>query len=145
MLGREQVGRPYPEIGVPEHHHGLSHHRAQPELLAKLAKINAYHVELFTHFLDKLRSTPDGDGSLLDHTLLVYGAGLSDSNEHSHVDLPLIVVGNASSRSGGRHLQCPHDTPMANLLLTLLDKVGIAPERFGDSTGRLELEPLSGV
>jgi hypothetical protein len=143
MLGRELVGRAYPEIGVPEHHHGISHHRDDPELLAKLTKINTYHVDLFTYFLEKMRSTPDGDGNLLDHTMLLYGAGLGDPNQHSHVDLPLVLVGGAAHRDGGRHLAYPIDTPMANVLLTMLDKVGIPAERYGDSTGRLDVETLS--
>jgi hypothetical protein len=143
MLGRELVGRPYPELGVPESHHGLSHHRDDPALLAKLAKINTYHVQLFTHFLEKLRSTPDGDGSLLDHSMLLYGGGLSNPNDHAHHDLPLVLVG--GQHHGGRHLGYPKETPMMNLLLAMMDKVGVPVERYGDSTGRLEFEPLSGL
>jgi hypothetical protein len=145
MMGRELGGRPYPEIGVPESHHGLSHHRDDPQNLTKLAKVNAYHVELFTYFLDKLRETADGDGTLLDHSLLLYGGGLSNPNEHGHTDLPLVLVSSTQGRSEGRHLRQPLDTPMMNLLLAMLDKVGVNIEQHGDSTGRLAIEPLSGV
>jgi hypothetical protein len=145
MLGRELVGRAYPELGVPESHHGLSHHRDDPLNLEKLAKINTYHVELFRGFVEKLRSTPDGDGTLLDRVLLLYGAGLSNPNEHAHTDLPLMLVGGAGGLNGGRHLRYPKGTPMMNLLLAMLDRVGVPLDKYGDSTGRLQLEPLSGV
>ena len=148
MLGRELNGRAYPEIGIPDSHHGLSHHRYDPEKLAQLAKINTYHVSLFPHFLDELANTPDGDGSLLDHSLLMYGASLSDSNKHSHFDLPLLLVGGGAGQlKGGRHLQYPRDTPMTNLLVSQLDKAGVRlDDGLGDSTGRLvELAPLASV
>ena len=148
MLGRELNGRAYPEVGIPDSHHGLSHHRDDPEKLAQLTKINTYHVTLFKHFLETLETTPDGDGSLLDHSLLLYGAALSDSNKHLHYDLPLTLVGASGGQmKGGRHLQYPKDTPMANLLVSMLDKAGIAPDDgLGDSTGRLtQMEPLSEV
>jgi hypothetical protein len=145
MMGRELGGRSYPELGVPVNHHGLSHHRDDLESLAKLARINAYHVQLFSEFVSKLRSTPDGDGSLLDHTTLLYGAGLSNPNEHSHVDLPLAVVGGRPGRTAPVHIGAPADTPMMNLLLALLDRVGVPIEKYGDSSGRLTIEPLSGV
>ncbi|MBM61562.1 MAG: hypothetical protein CL484_01290 [Acidobacteria bacterium] len=148
MLGRELNGRAYPEIGIPESHHGLSHHRDDPTKLAQLAKINAYHVSLFRHFLDQLENTPDGDGSLLDHSLLLYGAALSDSNKHLHFDLPLLLVGGGAGQlQGGRHLQYPRDTPMTNLLVSQLDKAGVRlDDGLGDSTGRLvELAPLASV
>jgi hypothetical protein len=145
MLGRELVGRPYPELGVPESHHGLSHHRDDPQNLAKLAKINTYHIDLFAKFVEKLKSTPEGDKTLLDNSLLLYGAGLSNPNEHAHTDLPLLLVGGAGGLRGGRHLQFPQGTPMMNLLLSMLDRVGLPVEQYGDSTGRLELEPLPGV
>lgn len=139
MLGRELNGRAYPELGIPDSHHGLSHHRDDPVKLAQLAKINAYHVSLFADFLSELASTPDGDGSLLDHSLLLYGAALSDSNTHSHLDLPLLLVGGAAGRlRGGRHLQYPRETPMTNLLVSQLDKAGVRlDDPLGDSTGRL--------
>ena len=143
MLGRELGGRSYPELGIPMNHHGLSHHRDDPENLANLAKINTYHVELFTTFVDKLRSTPDGDGSLLDHVRLLYGGGISNPNQHEHFDLPIALVGGAG-RSGGRHLEVA-ETPLANLLLAMLDWAAVPVDQLGDSTGRLRVEPLSGV
>jgi hypothetical protein len=117
----------------------LSHHRDDPLKLAQMAKINTYHVSLFAHFLDELATTPDGDGSLLDHSLLMYGASLGDSNKHSHFDLPLLLVGGAAGQlKGGRHLQYPRDTPMTNLLVSQLDKAGVRiADGLGDSTGRL--------
>jgi hypothetical protein len=140
MLGREVSSRTFPEIGLTEPHHGLSHHRDDAKQLEKLAKLNTYQVQLFASFLDKLRSTPDGDGSLLDHSMLLYGAGLSNPNIHSHIDLPLAVVGGGTGQlKGGRHLRYPLDTPVTNLLLSMLDKTGVSVERLGDSTGRLEL------
>ena len=148
MLGRELNGRAYPEIGIPDSHHGLSHHRYDPEKLAQLAKINTYHVSLFAHFLDELANTPDGDGSLLDHSLLMYGASLSDSNKHLHFDLPLLLVGGGAGQlKGGRHLQYPRDTPMTNLLVSQLDKAGVRLDNgLGDSTGRLvEMAALANV
>jgi hypothetical protein len=148
MLGRELNGRAYPEIGIPDSHHGLSHHRYDTTKLAQLAKINTYHVSLFTHFLDALANTPDGDGSLLDHSLLMYGASLSDSNKHSHFDLPLLLVGGGAGQlKGGRHLQYPRDTPMTNLLVSQLEKAGVRlDEGLGDSTGRLvELAALADI
>ena len=144
MLGRELGGRAYPELGVPVNHHGLSHHQDDPEKIADLAKINTYHVDLFAYFLDKLRSTPEGDGSLLDHAVLLYGGGLGDPNQHSHLNLPLALVGSTPQKRG-RHLQYSEETPLTNLLLAMLDKVGVPAKRHGDSTGRLELEPLSSV
>ncbi len=138
MVGRELGGRTYPHIGVPDGHHGLSHHRNNPESLVKLAKINTHHVELFTHFLELLQTTPDGDGSLLDTSLVLYGGGLGDSNDHAHFDLPVAVVGGKETGwRGGRHLRYPKDTPMTNLLVSMLDKVGLPAEQFGDSTGQL--------
>jgi len=138
MVGRELGGRTYPQIGVPEGHHGLSHHRNNPDSLVKLAKINTYHVELFTRFLERLQTTPDGDGSLLDSSLVLYGGGLGDSNDHAHFDLPVAVVGGKGTGwRGGRHLRYPKDTPMTNLLVSMLDKVGLPAEQFGDSTGQL--------
>ena len=143
MLGRELGGRAYPELGVPVNHHGLSHHQDNLEKLADLAKINTYHVQMFAYFLEKLQSTPEGDGTLLDHVVLLYGGGISNPNQHSHVDLPLALVGGTPQKRG-RHLQYS-ETPLANLLLAMLDKVGVSVDQHGNSTGRLELEPLSGV
>ena len=143
MLGRELNFRTYPEIGITEGHHGLSHHSDDPNKLARYAKLNTYQAQLFASFLEKLRATPDGDGNLLDHSMFLYGAALSNPNLHAHYDLPLAVVG--GGLKGGRHLAFPADTPMTNLLLAMLDKSGIPAETLGDSTGRLNLEPLSGL
>ena len=141
MLGRELNFRSYPEIGITEGHHGLSHHSDNPAQMARYAKVNVYQAQLFASFLEKLRSTPDGDGTLLDHSLFLYGAGLSNSNLHTHYDLPLRVVGGGFK--GGRHVVYPTETPMTNLLLSMLDRAGVPAETLGDSTGRLEPEPLS--
>ncbi len=140
MSGHELSGRTYPEIGVPDAHHPLSHHRGVPDALAKLTKINRYHVDLFAAFVEKLRGTPDGDGSLLDHMVLMYGAGMSDSNAHSPYNLPIVLLGGgAGTLRGGRHVSFDERdrTPLANLHVTLLDKLGAPVERIGDSTGPL--------
>jgi Protein of unknown function (DUF1552) len=144
MYGREQTGRPYPQIGIPDPHHQLSHHQGDPAKLEKCTRIQTYHVTLFAGYLEKLRSTPDGDGSLLDHMIVVYGAGLSNSDRHSHGPLPTLVLGGgAGTIAGGRHLVYPDDTPLANLHVTLLDRLGVPVERLGDSTGRFnELSEL---
>jgi hypothetical protein len=138
MMARELSQRSYPQIGVPDPHHATSHHQDNPEKLAKLVKIQNYHLTLVTRFLDKLRATPDGDGNLLDHTVLLYGSCLSNSNIHNHNPLPTLLVGGGAGRlKGGRHLKYPENTPMANLLLTVLNKVGVPVEKVGDSTGTL--------
>ena len=144
MFGRELGGRPYPELGIPEGHHSASHHGNRPEDMLRLAKLNAYHVDLFAYFLKRLQSTPEGDGTLLDHSLMLYGAGLSDSQLHTHIDVPLAVVGGGSGQlKGGRHLAVDGNPPMSNLLVSILDKVGVHPDRLGDSTGRLDFsDPL---
>ena len=141
MMGREITGRTYAEIGVPDAHHPISHHQKDPDKLAKLTKINQYHVQLFSKFLERLRTTPDGDGSLLDHSMIVYGAGMSDSNSHGSKNLPILLVGGDAGR-GGRHIRYQEDTPLANLHLSLLDKMGIPVETLGHSTGRLVLDLL---
>jgi hypothetical protein len=144
LLSREVSPRTYTEIGIPDPHHGLSHHQNNPVSMEKLAKINTFHVEQLAYFLGKLQATADGDGTLLDHLTLLYGCGISDSNQHTHDNLPILVIGGgAGSIAGGRHLRVKKDTPLTNLQLTLLDKVGVPLEQLGDSTGRLEL--LSGV
>ena len=143
MLGREITGRTYAEIGVPDAHHPISHHQRDPERFVKLTKINTYHVSLFAEFLDKLHKTPDGDGSLLDHVTLIYGAGMADSNAHASKNLPIVLVGGGAK--GGRHLKFAEETPFANLHLTLMDRMGVQIDTLGHSTGRLPLEPLSGV
>ena len=140
MSGHELSGRTYPQIEVPDAHHPLSHHRGVGESLRKLTKINRYHVSLFAGFVEKLRSTPDGDGSLLDHMILMYGAGMSDSNAHSPYNLPIVLLGGAAGQlAGGRHVAYPERdrTPLANLHVSLLDKLGAPVERIGDSTGPL--------
>ena len=144
QLARESSTRSYPQIGVPDSHHPVSHHRWNPEKLAKLAKINAYHVSLFASLLGKLKATPDGDGTLLDHTLYMLGSGMGNPDAHTHTNLPIIVAGGGTG-SGGRHIRYAEPTPMTNLLLTLLDKVGVHLDSFADSTGRVDelQEPLS--
>jgi hypothetical protein len=140
MLGRELNFRTYPEIGVTEGHHGLSHHQDRPEQIAKYAKVGVYQAQLFAGFLEKLQSTSEGDGTLFDHSLFVYGASLSNPNTHAHTDLPLLVVGGRDSRiEGNRHLVFRGQKPMTNLLLSLLDRVGVHADTLGDSNGRIEL------
>ena len=139
MVGREGSLRVYPEIGVPDPHHPLTHHRDNPEWIEKVTQINCLHTELFAYFLGKLKSTPDGDGTLLDHTMIVYGSGLSDGNRHTHEDLPVLLAGRGGGTlKPGRHLRYPAKTPMTNLYLSLLDRMGVQPESVGDSTGKLE-------
>ena len=144
MVSREYSGRTYPEIGVPEAHHPTSHHQNDPDKLAKLTRINTFHTTLLSYFLNALETTPDGDGSLLDHLTLLYGGGLSDGNRHSSENLRILLLGRgAGQRKGGRHVRCPDRTPMSNLHVTLLDQVGVPVERFGTSTG--ELDTLSAI
>lgn len=146
QLARETSNRTYPEIGVPDPHHPLSHHGNDPEKIARMAVINAHHVSLFAYFLDRLRNTPDGDGSLLDHSALLYGSGIGDPNVHDHTDLPIIVAGGAvGGLRHGRHIRYERPTPLANLHLTLLDKVGVGIDSFADSNGRAHelFTPLS--
>jgi len=143
MLGRETSSRSFPEIGLSAPHHGMSHHGNKAEDIQKYAKVNVYYTQQFAYFLEKLQATPDGDGTLFDRTLLLYGAGLSNGNEHSHLDLPLLVAGGNALLNGGRHLECRLHTPMANLLVSMLDKVGVGVDRIGDSTGPLGLEGIS--
>src|ERR1700681_4935287 len=126
MLGKGQSARPYPQIGVPEAHHPLSHHNDMPELIAHMSKINRYHTTLFSQYLAKLRATPDGDGSLLDHMTILYGSGISNSTRHSGENLPLLVVGGGAGRiKGGRHITYPEKPTIANLLVTLMDKMDV--------------------
>ena len=146
MIGKEQSARPYPQIGVPEAHHPLSHHNNVPELVARMSKINRYHTELFSGYLAKLRATSDGDGSLLDHMTILYGTGLSNSTRHSGVGLPLMLVGGGAGRlPSGRHLTYTDEPSMANLLVTLMDKMDVPVERLGGSTGALPIETLTGL
>ena len=146
MIGKEQSARPYPQIGVPEAHHPLSHHSNVPELIARMSKINRYHAELFANYVGRLRATPDGDGSLLDHMTILYGAGISNSNAHSGDNLPLVLVGGGAGKlKGGRHLQYENKPLMANLLVTLMDKLEVPVDHLGGSTGHLQIDTLSGV
>src|SRR5499427_9373473 len=146
MIGKEQSARPYPQIGVPEAHHPLSHHNDVPALVAHMSKINHYHTELFSKYLARLRAAPDGDGSLLDHMTILYGSGISNSTRHSGDNLPLLVVGGGSGTlKGGRHLTYNDKPTMANLLVTLVDKMGLPVDKIGGSTGALPLDTLSGV
>ena len=139
QLARETSNRTYPEIGVPDAHHPTSHHANDPLKLEKLAKINAFHVSLFGYYLEKLSSTPDGDGSLLDHCVLLCGSGMGNPDIHDHLNLPILVAGGAAGRlRGGLHIEYKEPAPLANLHLTLLDKVGVRLDSFGDSTGRIE-------
>lgn len=146
QLARETSNRTYPEIGVSDPHHPLTHHNNDPEKIAKVAKINQFHVTLFAEFLKNLAATPEGDGSLLDHVLYLYGSGMGNPNIHNHVDLPIIVAGGAAGNMrGGRHIRYESATPLANLHLTLLDKVGVRLDSFADSDGKLDdlFAPLS--
>lgn len=140
LMGRETSPRTFEQIGVPEQHHSCSHHIDNPELMARKAKIDQYHVALFGQFLEKLKATPDGDGNLLDHSMILYGGGLGNGNLHDHVNLPVLVAGRgAGALGGGLHLNYPDNTPMANLLLSILDKAGVpTPEKIGDSTEHLK-------
>lgn len=140
QVGHEMSNQPYPDLGISDPYHPLTHHQGDPEKIAKALRVNIFHAELFAYLLEKLRSTPDGDGSLLDHSMLVYGSGLSDGNKHLPVDLPVLLVGGGAHRiRGNRHLRYPKGTPLMNLYLTLLDKLEIPLERFGDSNGKLDL------
>ncbi len=144
MYGREQTGRPYPHIGVPEPHHPLTHHQADPVKMEKCTRIQRHHIELFTEYLEKLRKTPDGDGSLLDHVILLFGSGISNSDRHTHGPLPTFLVGGGGGTlKGGRHLVYPEHTPLTNLQLTLLTKLGVPAEKLGDSNG--QFRELSGL
>ena len=145
QLARETSTRTYPHIGVPEPHHPVSHHVNDPEKLIKLAKINAHHVSLFAYLIERLAATPDGDGSLLDHTLYLLGSGMGNPDVHDHANLPIVVAGGRGAQfKGGRHIRFNSPTPLANLHLTLLDKVGVRLDSFVDSSGRVpNLEPLS--
>jgi hypothetical protein len=138
QLARETSNRTYPEIGVPDPHHPLSHHGNDPEKIARMAKINAFHVSLFAYYLERLKATPEGSGTLLDHSLILYGSGIGNPNVHDHTNLPILVAGGAAGgMKGGRHLRYDEPVPLANLHLTLLDKVGVKIDSFADSNGRI--------
>lgn len=138
LYSREGSNRAYPELGFTDGHHPITHHRYIPELVEKVTKINVYHLEQFAYFVKKLKSIPEGEGTLLDHCMLVYGSAHSDGNRHSHVDLPTIIVGRGNGvLKTGRHIVYP-ETPMTNLFLTLLDKMGVPTDKLGDSNGKLQ-------
>jgi hypothetical protein len=139
MLGRAGSNRPYRQIGISDGHHSITHHQNDPVKIANVAKIDAYLVTTFAYFLGRLKATPDGDGNLLDHSLILYGSGLADANVHTHHELPTAVLGGAAGRlKGGRHLNYAKDTPLNNLLVSMLDMAGVRTENFGDATGKLE-------
>ena len=146
QIARETSNRTYPEIGVPDPHHPLSHHGDDPDKIARMAKINAFHVSLFAEYLEKLQNTREGNGSLLDNVLLLYGSGIGNPNVHNHTNLPIILAGGAAGgMKGNRHVRYKKPTPLANLHLTILDKVGVKLDTFGDSNGKIKnlFEPLS--
>jgi hypothetical protein len=139
MLGRAGSNRPYRQIGISDGHHSITHHQNDPVKIANVAKIDAYLVQTFAYFLEKLKATPDGDGNLLDHSLILYGSGLGDANIHTHHELPTAVLGGAAGcLKGGRHLNYPKDTPLNNLLVSMLGMAGLRTDNFGDATGQLE-------
>jgi hypothetical protein len=140
LMCKELSGQTYPKSGIRDAFHTLSHHSNVKESIERFSVLNAYHVGLFAYFLEKLQATPDGDGTLLDHSLVLYGSGMSDGNQHNHTDLPIVVAGGASGRlKGGRHLRHPKNTPMANLLVAMLDTLNIPTDKFGDSNGEVSL------
>ena len=137
MIGREGSMRTYPEINISDSHHPLTHHRNNPEFIEKVAQINTFHTGLFAKFLEKLKTTQDGDGTLLDNSLVVYGSGISDGNRHTHENLPILLAGRGGGGiKPGRHIAYGQETPVTNLYMTLLDRAGVHPESFGDSAGR---------
>jgi hypothetical protein len=139
QLARETSNRTYPEAGVNDPHHPLTHHGGDVEKIAKMAKINAFHVSLFAYFLERLKSTREGNGTLLDHSLLLYGSGMGNPNVHDHTNLPILVAGGAAGNmKGGRHIRYSQPAPLANLHLTLLEKAGVRLESFGDSKGKVD-------
>jgi hypothetical protein len=144
MLARESSNRSYREIGIADGHHNCTHHQGDPEKIGKTIRINTHHVEQLAYLVNRMKSTPDGDGTLLDHSMLLYGSSLSDGNQHTHIDLPVAVVGGGCGKlKGGRHLRYASETPLNNLLLAMLDKAGVPTETLGDSTG--ELQHLSDI
>jgi hypothetical protein len=138
MMAREGSNRSYREIGVPDGHHGLSHHRNDPALMDKVAAINQHHMEQFAYFLNKLKKTNEGDGSMLDNTVVLYGSGISDGNKHNHDDLPVLLAGGSGKFQTGRHVRYSQGAPVSSLYLSILDAAGVPTERFGDSEGRLD-------
>jgi len=145
IMARELSLRPYPSIGVPDAHHSISHHRDDPSLMAQKALIDTHHVLMLSYFLEKMAATPDGDGSLLDHSLIMYGSGMGNGNLHRHSDMPVLLAGKLGGavRKTGQHIAYKYDTPACNLLLGMLDGVGVRLDKLGDSTGRLQPDPLA--
>jgi Protein of unknown function (DUF1552) len=144
IIARELSGRTYPMIGIPGQHHLISHHRDDKDLMSQKARIDTYHVQQLAYFLERMAATPDGDGSLLDHSLIMYGSGMGNGNLHRHSDLPILLAGKLGGKfKTGYHFDYKLDTPMANLLVTILDRAGVPIEKLGDSTGPLKLDPLA--
>jgi hypothetical protein len=140
MMSRDASQRVYPNLGITEPHHSMSHHGGNAEKIANLVKLNTYHVSLFGKFLEKLRSTPDGDGTLLDHSMILYGSGMSESNNHLRLDIPtLLVGGGAGTLKGNRHIKAADQTPLANLMVSIANKFDVGMDKFGISTGSLEI------
>ncbi len=143
MMARENVNRSYPEIGLPEAHHSISHHGNNPEKMKAYTKLNTYHVETLTYYLNKLKAIPDGDSNLLDNTVVLFGSGMSDGNVHNNYNVPVIVVGGQALQvKGNRHTKYPKGTPLANLMLGVMDRFGVQSEKFGDSTSEIDLLTL---
>jgi len=141
IMARELSGRSYSQIGVPGNHHLISHHREDPQLKSQKARIDTHHMRLLNYFLERMRDTPDGDGSLLDHSAILFGSGMGDGNLHRHNDLPVLMAGKLHGKfQTGYRLDYTPDTPMANLLVTMLDHVGVPIAKLGDSTGQLLLD-----
>jgi hypothetical protein len=140
LFSIEQSPRAYgAEIGLPEGHHGLTHHSGDKEKIEKVTKINCYHIQSLVYLLEKMKSVKDGDGTLLDHSMIVYGSGISDGNRHDHANLPTILAGGGNGTlKPGRHVRYAPETPMANMFVSMLDRMGVEPERFGDSNGKLD-------
>jgi hypothetical protein len=145
LVTREGTSRAYREIGIPDGHHPLTHHRNDPAMMEKVAQINTYHVKQFAGWVEKMKSIREGDSSLLDNCMIVYGAGLSDGNRHTHEDLPTLIVGSGGGKyiKGGRRIVYRRETPMSNLFLTMMDRMGVHADHFGDATGRLDGLDLS--
>jgi hypothetical protein len=140
MIGREGSNRPYKKIGIADGHHSLTHHQNDPERIEKVTQIDTYHTQLFSYYLEKMKATKDGDGTLLDHSMVLYGSSICDGNAHTHHDLPLLIAGSANGKiKGGRHIRYTKETPMNNLLATMLDLGGVpGVEKFGDGTGKVQ-------
>ncbi len=139
IIGHEGSNKPYPFIGIKEGHHDISHHQSQPDKIEKITQINTYHVQQFAYFLEKLKSIREGEGTLLDNSMIVYGSGICDGNAHNHDNLPILLAGKGGGTiTPGRHIRASGETPLNNLYLSMLDRMGAPAERFGDSTGRFE-------